>query len=131
MIVKFLHKKDITRLQYYVSCLENFKSMAYSNSILNIKQIEALDILLDISIDYCQSLQYVKHSKEPWVKNPSVLANHKQLKLYRKLLKYINGLISEVNSDNILSKKCKKRLSTYLSLIQCHTVGKCNSKYKN
>ena len=128
MIVKFLHKKDITRLQYYVSCLENFKSMAYSNSILNIKQIEALDILLDISIDYCQSLQYVKHSKEPWVKNPSVLANHKQLKLYKQLLKYINELISKLNVDNQLSKRCKKELSTYLALIQCHLVGKNNRK---
>lgn len=125
-----LNNNDLIILEDYLFDLMNGKKWYHKKGILNYMQMERLDYFFDMAILFCKTKKVRKHKKSAWRYNTDLLATKEQLQVYKPLLDYINSVISKANTDNKLSSKCKKKLSSYLALIQCHLMGKCNSKYK-
>ena len=123
-----INNNDLIILEDYLFDLMNGKKWYHKKGILNSMQMEKLDYYFDMAILFCKTKKVRKHKKNTWKYNTNLLANKEQLQVYKSLLDYINSIISKANTDNKLSSKCKKKLSSYLALIQCHLVGKNNRK---
>lgn len=105
------------------------KEWYHKRCILNPMQMGRLDYYFDRAILYCKTKKLKKHKKVSWKYNAKLLATKEQLQEYKSLLNYINKIITKAYANNILSSKCRKILLSHLRLIQCHLMGKCNSKF--
>ena len=133
--VKFFKSKEKRiyediQLNYYINRINEFRNIYHIRSVLNSVQIEKLDGFLDRAILFCNNKKYVKYPKVQYIYDEKLVANSEQLQQYKRLHKYINKLRKDVTSDEHLSRKCQKQLVYYLSSVQSHLIGKCNSKYK-